>query len=279
VYTGYGVAILIGSVAALGAAAWRAAGSREPSRAAVLVALAGAFFAQVIKPPYMNVEGGTWLLRAGVWVCLGSTVLAAALLLDAVGAEPRRRAAVAGLGMAGVVGSYLLVVRGSTRPLIDVWAILQGASLGVVHGRNPYDMIFANVPRGQVNDVFNYLPATFLLPVPSRLLLGEVRYAEAAALAAGVAALLYWALRPAGPRRPVTVLPAGPALALLFGVLPGSLYDVQQAWNESILAGALVAGAAVGWPHATSSMARSARNRRSMCQTTPLLNEVDLSVE
>jgi hypothetical protein len=32
-------------------------------------------------------------------------------------------------------------------------------------------------------------------------------------------------------------------LALLFGVLPGALYDVQQAWNETILAGALVGGA------------------------------------
>jgi hypothetical protein len=36
-----------------------------------------------------------------------------------------------------------------------------------------------------------------------------------------------------------------PALALLFGVLPGALYEVQQAWNETLLAGALVA-AAVG---------------------------------
>jgi hypothetical protein len=33
-------------------------------------------------------------------------------------------------------------------------------------------------------------------------------------------------------------------LALLLGVLPGSLYEVQQAWNEAILVGALV-GAAV----------------------------------
>jgi len=237
VYTGYGVAILVGSVAVLAAAVWRAAGAEGPSRAGVLVALAGAVFAQVIKPPYMNVEAGTWLLRAGVWVCLGSTVLAAALLLDAVGSVPRRRVAVAGLGLVGVLSAYLLVARGSTRPLIDVWAILQGASLGVVHGQNPYDMVFASVPRGQVNDVFNYLPATFLLPVPSRLLLGDVRYAEAAMLAAGVGALAWWTLR--WPVRPAT----GPALALLVGVLPGALYDVQQAWNETILAGALIAAA------------------------------------
>jgi hypothetical protein len=231
VYTGYGIAILIAAVAALAAAVgWGIAA--PPSRAGVLVALAGAVFAQVIKPPYMNVEGATWLLRAGVGVCLATTVLAAALLVDRLG---RRRAAVAWAGMAGVLAAYLLVVRGSTRPLIDVWAILQGAALGVVHGQNPYDMVFAGVPRGQVNDVFNYLPATFLVPVPARELLGDVRYAEAAVLAAGAAALLWWSLR---ARRT-----AAPALALLLGVLPGALYDVQQAWNEAILAGALVAAA------------------------------------
>jgi SAM-dependent methyltransferase len=31
------------------------------------------------------------------------------------------------------------------RPLIDVWPILQGASLGVVQGRNPYAMTFASI--------------------------------------------------------------------------------------------------------------------------------------
>jgi len=255
VYTGYGVTILVGCVAVLAAAVWRRVGATGPSRAGVLVALAGAVFAQVIKPPYMNVEGGTWLLRAGVWACLATTVLAAALLVEAVGAASRRRMAVAGLGLAGVLAGYLLVARGSTRPLIDVWAILQGASLGVVHGQNPYDMVFAGVPRGQVNDAFNYLPATFLLPVPSRLLLGDVRYAEAAVLAGGVAALLSWALRSARWPSPA------PALALLVGVLPGALYAVQQAWNETILAGALVAAAVLlatrraGWAAACLAVA------------------------
>jgi hypothetical protein len=291
VYTGYGVTILVGCVVVLATAVGRGVGAAGPSRAGVLVALAGSVFAQVIKPPYMNVEGGTWLLRAGVWVCLITTVLAAALLLAAVGGVPRRRASVAVLGLAGVLAAYLLVTRGSTRPLIDVWAILQGASLGVLHGQNPYDMIFPNVPRGQVNDAFNYLPATFLVPVPSRLLLGDARYAEAAVLAGGVGVLLGWALRSARPARPArstqstqstqsahsahsaqstqstqstqsahsaqsaqSARPAqsgrsvrrastAPALALLVGVLPGALYDVQQAWNETILAGALIAAA------------------------------------
>jgi hypothetical protein len=239
VYTPYGVTILVLATGALAAAVWR--GLRAPSRLGVLLALAGAAVAQVIKPPYMNVDGRTWLLRAGVYACLAGTLLAGALLLPRVAGVPRRRTAVAGAALAAVATGYLLVIRGSTRPLIDVWAILQGAALGVVHGQNPYDLVYANVPPGQVNDCFNYLPATFLVPVPTRLLFGDVRYAEAAVLFAGVAAALYWTLRRADAVD--GRLPTGPVLALLFGLLPGALYDVQQAWNETILAGALVGGA------------------------------------
>jgi hypothetical protein len=285
VYTAVGVAILVLAVAALAGAVDRGLG--PPSRLGVLTALALAGLAQLLKPPYMNVDGRTWALRAGVYVCLAGTVLAGALLLPRLSAGPR--AALAGGGLVAVAGSYLLVVRGSARPLIDVWAILQGASLGVVHGQNPYDMVFANVPPGQVDNCFNYLPATFLVGVPTRLLFGDVRYAEAAALFLGVAAAVWWTLhaaarpaaaaaggrptgsdpgtapatgdRPARPaERPGTagqdepgrghggpvaegLSGVGPALAVLLGVLPGALYEAQQAWNETVLAGALVAGA------------------------------------
>jgi uncharacterized membrane protein len=136
---------------------------------------------------------------------------------------------VAGLGVA-----YGLVVAGA-KPVIDVWPILQGAAEGVVHGRNPYDMVFAGVPAGQVNDCFNYLPGTFLVPLPGRLLFGDVRWAEAAVLLAGIAALVWLAVH-SGRAGAVP-------LAVLAGTLPGSLYDVQQAWNESIVFGALAAAA------------------------------------
>jgi hypothetical protein len=233
VYTGYGVTILVLSVAVLAVAVARGAGRGVPSRAGVVVALAGALLAQVLKPPYMNVDGRTWALRAGVLACMAVTVLAAALLTTR-----GRRLAAAALAVAGTAASYVLVVAGSARPLIDVWPILQGASLGVVHGRNPYAMTFEGVPPGQVDDCFNYLPGTFLVPLPGRLLLGDVRYAEAAVLLAGVAALVWLAVRGIGAGRAAAV---APALAVLAGVLPGSLYDVQQAWNETVVFGALAA--------------------------------------
>ncbi|HEX6755221.1 MAG TPA: hypothetical protein VF109_04680, partial [Mycobacteriales bacterium] len=223
VYTDYGVTILVLAVAVLAVAVWRGAARGGPSKAGVLVALALAVVAQVVKPPYMNVEDRTWALRGAVLVALGVTVLAAALLVT------RSRALAAAL-TAGTGVAYALVVAGG-KPLIDVWPILQGAARGVMEGRNPYAMTFPGVPRGQVDDCFNYLPGTFLVPLPGRLLLGDVRYAEGAVLLAGIAALTWYAVR----RGSAT----GAAVAVLTGVLPGSLYDVQQAWNETIVFGAL----------------------------------------
>ncbi|HVQ90697.1 MAG TPA: hypothetical protein VMU51_06645 [Mycobacteriales bacterium] len=289
VYTTVGVAILVLAVLALAGAVRHGLGPPSPLGVLLAVGLAG--LAQVLKPPYMNVDGRTWALRGGVYLCLAGTGLAGALLLPRLAG--RQRVALTGAGLAAVAGSYLLVIRGSARPLIDVWAILQGASLGVVHGHNPYEMVFANVPPGQVDNCFNYLPATFLVGVPTRLLFGDVRYAEAAVLGAGVVALAWWTLRATGRPAPAAAgqpdrgrrpaehrgpaggeggpaggesRPAGgesgpaggegepaggwpqragvaPALAVLLGVLPGALYDTQQAWNETILAGALVTGA------------------------------------
>jgi len=225
VYNPAGVVILVGSVTGLAAAVWLGAGRGGPSRAGILLALAGALVAQIIKPPYMNVDHRTWALRAGIYVAMAVTVLAAVPLL-------RRSAAVAWTAVGATGVAYGLVIAGS-QPLIDVWPILQGAARGVVDGRNPYELTYTGVPPGQVDDCFNYLPATFLVPLPGRLLAGDVRYAEAAVLLAGVAALVWYAVR----RRSATAA----ALAVLAGVLPGSLYDVQQAWNEAIVFGALAA--------------------------------------
>jgi hypothetical protein len=225
VYTPFGVALLVACVLGLAVAAWRGAARGTPSRAGILAALALALVAQVLKPPYMNIEDRTGALRAGVYLAMAVTVAAAALLFA------RATALAAGLTVATGV-AYALVVAGG-KPLIDVWPILQGAARGVVDGRNPYEMTFVGVPPGQVDDCFNYLPGTFLFPLPGRLLFGDVRYAEAALMLAGVAALVWFAVRSGRPH-------AVP-LAVLAGVLPGSLYDVQQAWNETVVFGALAA--------------------------------------
>jgi hypothetical protein len=245
VYNPVGVVILVLSVAGLAAAVWLGAGRGGPSRIGVLLALAGALVAQVVKPPYMNVDHRTWALRAGIYVAMAVTVLAAVPLL-------RRSAAVAWTAVGATGVAYGLVIAGG-RPLIDVWPILQGATRGVVEGRNPYEMTYTGVPPGQVADCFNYLPGTFLVPLPGRLLAGDVRYAGAVVLLAGVSALVWYAVR----SRSATAT----ALAVLTGVLPGSLYDVQQAWNETVVfgslaaAGVLVAVRKPGWAAAALAVA------------------------
>jgi hypothetical protein len=245
VYTWYGLLILMAGIGLLfGAVAFGAARSRPGAWSVAVAVLATAWF-QLIKPPWMNVES-TVLLAVGAWVAGLATLGILAVL-----AAPDRWRWPAGLGVLGATAvGYALVVRGSVRPLIDVWVILQGAALGVVHGQNPYQMIFGEVPAGQVNDCFNYLPVTFLAPVPSRLLLGDVRYVEAAVLLAGVAAVAWRARLATGSTATAagSTVAAGSRvvlpMALLLGLLPGSLYEVQQAWNEALLVGLLV-GAAV----------------------------------
>src|SRR5207244_1318254 len=119
----------------------------------VAVAVLAAAWFQLVKPPWMNVVS-TWPLAAGAWIAGAATLGVLAVL-----AAPAHRRRPAGLAVLGATGlAYALVVRGSVRPLIDVWAILQGAALGAVHGQNPYQMTFDGVPPGQVNDCFNYLP-------------------------------------------------------------------------------------------------------------------------
>lgn len=227
VYTALGLVLLVAGVGLLGGALLAGAARRAPSPFWVAVAVLATGWFELVKPPWMNVQS-TWLLPLGAWLAGAATLAVLAVL-----AVPERlRWPVAAATLATTFAAYLYVVRGSVKALIDVWVILQGASLGAAHGANPYQMTFGDVPPGQVNDCFNYLPVTFLAPLPTRLLFGDVRYAEAAVLFAGVAALAWRARRTAG-------LP----LALLVGLIPGSLYEVQQAWNEALLAGLLIGAA------------------------------------
>lgn len=236
VYATQCVVMLVCFMAVLGWAVWRGAvgtglAGRRPHPVTVGLAVLISLRYQAYDPPYKNAVH-TWLLWAGVGVSAAATLLTVAVLA----VRTRWRPPLAGGVLGGTALAYALVVVGSPRALIDVWVILQGAAEGVWHGQNPYTMIFNGVPPGQVNDCFNYLPVTFLAPAPSRLLLGDVRYAEAAVMFAGVAALV-WRARPAATVR--SALP----LALLVGLLPGALHDVQQAWNETLLIGLLIGAA------------------------------------
>ena len=195
-------------------------GGRVP-RWAISVAALLSLLALLVKPPVENVVTTPWL---SVGIAVGAVTAAVVAVLPWL---PQRWWWVA---LAVMAAGFVLVILGG-RPLIDVWIILRDSAGGLLHGLNPYEMRFPDVPAGQTDNCFNYLPATFLLTAPAQWLFGDVRWLETAYLF-GAVALLGWHTR----RWP---------LALLVGVLPGTLYVVQQSWTEPLLLFGLVAGYAL----------------------------------
>ena len=145
---------------------------------------------------------------------------------------------------AGAAGAMVVA---TPDPRIDVFYLLQGSADGILHGADMYQQSWAPIPElyrsGGLFAVYPYLPGTSVLVLPARILFGDVRYAEIAALV--VAAVM---LRRMLPRRfpgltPGSAQPgaAVPALVpLLVLVFPRMSYSIQQAWTEPLLVVALV---------------------------------------
>jgi Glycosyltransferase family 87 len=232
IFTPANVTVVVAGCLLLGAVVALRAALRLPTRVAVCAALLVGLVPQWWRPPSGNVTRGPLFHLATALGMLASVLLGAAVLGPA-----RRRRPLALLAFASAAAAGAVVIQSSARPAIDVWVIFQQASHGLLHGRNPYEMLFAGVPPGQTGDCFNYLPFTFLVAVPGRVVLGDVRYAELGVLLAG-AAMLVWALRRRGRQ---LALP----LAVMAVSLPGVLRVVQQGWNESIVLGCLLAAVAL----------------------------------
>lgn len=179
-------------------------------------------------PPLGNVVSDPRLLVGVVVVGVASVVPAALPLLRTASA-----AQLAGVALATATVGYGLVVLGS-RPIIDVWALLQGAARGLGAGRNPYELTFPAAPPGQVDHCFTYLPGTALLTGPGLWLAGDTRWVELLAVV-GAAAVVAWQVGARGGARL--------GLAALVALVPGTVRVVQQSWTEPLLLVLLVAAA------------------------------------
>ena len=135
------------------------------------------------------------------------------------------------LVVAFVVGA-VATIRSSPTPRIDVWYLVQHASDCVLRGCNPYTMTTPRSPG--VQNGFAYLPMTYVLLAPFRFLVHDVRYGEALAIV--VAAIL---VRRCGHR--------AARLAPLLLAVPGSFFQIEQAWTESLLVVLLVGAATITW--------------------------------
>lgn len=214
VYAPWTLAMVVVAVLVVLGSVWLGGFRSVPATSAVVAVTVATPLTVVATPLLTNVQNRAgWLVPAVVG---GAVVVAAG---SAVLVRPRLWPWV--LGATAVV--FGGVIAGGA-PRIDVWVILQDVANGLLHNRNPYDMRFPDVPRGETSSCFNYLPTTFLLTAPGRWLFGDVRWVEAGCVV-GSAALL---ARRNRHRR-------GPALALLVAGLPCTLLVVQQAWTEPML--------------------------------------------
>ncbi|MGZ4663855.1 MAG: glycosyltransferase [Frankiaceae bacterium] len=164
--------------------------------------------------------------------------------LDLLAAAPWAFWAV--LALAASAAAAMVVA--TPEPRIDVFYLLQGSADGLLHGADMYQQSWAPIPELYRSDglfaVYPYLPATSVLVLPARIVFGDVRYAEIAALVFAAVTL-----RRLLPRR-FPGLPPGVAvgaaagvpalLPLLVLVFPRMTYSIQQAWTEPLLAAALV---------------------------------------
>jgi hypothetical protein len=234
IYTRFNVTVIVVGCALLGAATALRLALQAPTRWAVGAALLLGLLPQWRRPPSGNVARGPLFHLA-----TGLGMLAGVLLLAAAAGPARRHRPLALLALAAAAAAGILVIQSSARPAIDVWIIFQQATQGLLHGRNPYEMFFPGVPAGQTDNCFNYLPFTFLVTLPGRVGLGDVRYAELGVALVGAGMLVRALRRPAGGND------LGVLLAVMALTLPGVLRVAQQAWNESIVLGCLLAAVAL----------------------------------
>jgi hypothetical protein len=147
------------------------------------------------------------------------------------------------LTAACALGMGVSVLAASPYPRIDVWSLQQGAALAILHGHNPYAVVYPNVyssteatrflAPGMQNEsgwitAFPYPPLTFLLGVPAMLLFHDVRFMLLATMA-----IAAWTLRRIGKGD----LPELAALLVLLH--PTTFFVLEQSWTEPIMLAAL----------------------------------------
>jgi hypothetical protein len=130
------------------------------------------------------------------------------------------------------LGDWL--IRAWPNPKVDVVTVQRVAIEALLHGASPYSITFPNIygttdlyPPGlaDVRTVYfglPYPPLSLLMALPGQVLLGDLRYAELAALVAGAGAI---GLSARGRIAPFA------AAMLLF--TPRTLYVLEQGWTEA----------------------------------------------
>jgi len=70
----------------------------------------------------------------------------------------------------------ILTITTSPHPIIDAFVQMKEAPLQLLQGNNPYDITFTKIYQNVNPTYFTFLPMSFVLSIPSVLLLGDPRY-------------------------------------------------------------------------------------------------------
>jgi hypothetical protein len=181
---------------------------------------------------------------------------AAALLSHAWrGRRPAVHTAAAALVLAGGVWVGAWTIRMSPAPRIDVMPVHEDAFRALARGSSPYAITFEDIYKDheqfyapemregkRIMFGFPYPPLSLLLAWPGEALLGDLRYAEVAALV--VAALLLIGVG----RRVSADADASRGLLCASAILlaPRVIFQIEQGWTEPFPIALLAATVAVG---------------------------------
>lgn len=176
---------------------------------------------------------GGWFPVSGVLLGLAGVLGGGAALVGLTGRVVPHPRWIFWISLVLATAAGVAMVRAAPDPRIDVFHLLQGSTKGLVQGKDMYQQKWAASPQAYHSQglfaVYPYLPWTSVLLAPFRLVLGDVRYGEIAALA--VAAISLRSV--AGERvRRSAVLGLLPLLVVLH---PKVTYADQQAWTEPLL--------------------------------------------
>jgi hypothetical protein len=239
----------------------------------VLIGAAIAIAAMVtLAPPYERVES----LPAAVCIAVAVVAIVAQSVM-LIKSTPAARAALTAIGVlalaqayrlprfrtvsiVGLVATFCVVawivfLRVARSPLIDVFMFQQIGSARLLHGVSPYAPGYPNLygsttrlygpgvldSAGRLTIGLPYPPVSLLLTLPAYAFGGDVRFANAAAIAA--AALLMALYRP-GRWAALS--------AMVFLLTPRVLYVIEQSWTEAVFVCtfALVIYCALRWRRA-----------------------------
>ena len=221
-------------LAALALSGWLRRPTGAGRHAVFLVLLAGlawCFYAHARSRP------GMYLAAFGsVKMQFRAMVGLAALFVGLIAFDPARARRFwfpAALASYACLGAWIIL--DSPDPRIDVFTVYGDGLRALVSGHSPYSITFANiyghtdfygtgmVHGSQVLFGFPYPPLALVMALPS-VPLGDVRYAQLAAMLVGAAAIGY-----AGRTR------VGLLAAALLLFTPRGLFVIEQAWSEPLV--------------------------------------------